>query len=340
MAVESAALRSVDAGSGRQMRSSAQLYSLYGLTVRSEIDLPLTPRSPRRAEEVHLEIRREVGICPPPDGPEVTSMACSLHGADSRVHRGPGGTWIWYRGLGTCHISPDLRRANFYIEDGADPRALGLVASGQVMIFVLQMTGRPSLHGSGVVIGHGAVVFLGPSGRGKSTMVAGFLQDGAAVLCDDALPIGVVNGVVWAQPGIPFIKIWRDTAKRGLHIDRELPDLVDTFDKKMLRLDAPGSYADRAVPIRAVYFLSRYDPRSTGVTDVHIQPKNGRDSMAVLLAQTASRSSMLPHEEARLLPIYTKLIAQAPVRVLSFPEGFEHQAAVRGRVLADVAGLP
>jgi hypothetical protein len=46
---------------------------------------------------------------------------------------------------------------------------------------------------------------------------------------------------------------------------------------------------------------------------------------------------MLPHEEARLLPLYARLVEQAPVRVLSFPGSFEHQATVRERVLADVA---
>src|SRR3712207_8558691 len=51
---------------------------------------------------------------------------------------------------------------------------------------------------------------------------------------------------------------------------------------------------------------------------------------------TLFRSLVQASEAAALLPIYAQLASQSPVRILSFPNGFEYHDAVHARVLADL----
>jgi hypothetical protein len=39
---------------------------------------------------------------------------------------------------------------------------------------------------------------------------------------------------------------------------------------------------------------------------------------------------------AHLLPLYTRLVARVPMRVVSYPNGFEHHDAVYDRLLTDL----
>ena len=310
-------------------------YQLLGLDVRSEVSLPLTPARPT-GPAADLDIRRfSIDDCPPPDGPEIASFSCPIHAVDMRVNRGPSGAWIWFRALGTCHIWPDLRHADFYVEAGADEKALGMAIAGPVAVFVLNQLGRPSLHASGVVLDGVAALFLGPGGRGKSTMAAAFLRAGSTVLGDDIVPIQLVDGTVRAAPSVPFMKLHQHTAELGLGIREELPELMALCAKRMLPLGL-DAIASAAVPIRRLYVLNRYEPTPAGTRAVGIEPLGPRDGMSALLAQTAFRRSMLPHEEAPLLPLFVTLLKQAPVRLLSFPHGFEYLESLLERVGADV----
>src|SRR6185436_71718 len=108
--------------------------------------------------------------------------------------------------------SPDARRVRAYLEDGVDQQAVGLALVGPVLLFMRHKLGNPSLHASAVLTDHGAAVFLGPSGQGKSSMAASFLRDGAVLLTDDALPLQAREEGIFGLPGVPFMKLWNETA--------------------------------------------------------------------------------------------------------------------------------
>lgn len=69
----------------------------------------------------------------------------------------------------------------------------------QVLPRVLAHEGRLVLHGAAVKVGRQAIVILGDSGQGKSTLAASFAQAGFALLGDDAM-------VVSRRDDRPFVK--------------------------------------------------------------------------------------------------------------------------------------
>lgn len=313
-------------------------YSAYGLSVLSQVPLPLPETPARAAETPDITIRfSRAGSPPPPDGPAIAWAPCAEHGWDTVVSRGPGGAWISHRGIGTCHVAPDARLVDVYPEPGCDPQALGLAMVGPVVLFMLHKLGRPSLHASGVVTPRGAAVFLGPQGQGKSTMAATFLREGMPLLTDDALPLQANSDGIYGTPGLPFMKLWHETVRGTLALVDDLPNLMANFEKKFLALRGRLEIADQPSPIRAIYLLKRYDPHASGDTEIRLDRLSPHQGVAALLAHTSNRSYFLPAEEPVILPLYARLVHQAPVRVLRYPNGFEFQAAIRACVLTDLA---
>lgn len=310
-------------------------YSMYGLSVQSDLPLPLAPGWTEDLTAPKVVIRRFALECPiAPDAPPVARISCHIHGMHMREYRRPDGVWIWLREIGAFRVSPDAACVDVYPDERADDRSLGLALAGPVLTFVRHQLGCPSLHASAVVTAHGAVAFLGPRGRGKSTMAASFLRWGALLLTDDALPLLVQGSGIHGVPGPAFMKVWHETAAHTLGLTDNLPNLMANVEKRLFAVNGPYQSADRPVRLRALYLLDRYDPTSAGRVDVTMQPLRGREALLSLLAHTAIRSYLLPAEEGLLLRTYAQLLPQAPLRVLSYPDGFAYQDAVRERILS------
>ena len=325
------------------LRPQPLWYSMYGRHVRSDIPLPLrtapSTAGVTPAWDFRLAVRGE--HAPQPDGPRVAETRCPAPCHDgrvaARVHRSRAEAWFWVDGLGTAHVRPGTGRVDVYATDSADERALGLLLAGQASVFLLHQSGTPTLHASAVATEHGVAAFVGPKGQGKSTMAASFLRRAATLLTDDVLALQATDGVVKGVPGPALMKVWEATARHTLDLSDELPNVMDGLTKKLLSLEGRYPSAEAAIPLRALYVLNRYDPAATGDTSVGIRALTSREGLAVLLAQISHGAFLEPAEVARFLPIYARLLAQAPVRVLSYPHGFAHQEAVYARIMSDLA---
>jgi hypothetical protein len=315
-------------------------YSLFGMPVRSSIDLPL-PAVVRPAglePAWSFESASPDSEPPAPEGALVYESRCfgPCHGGRvvSRVHRGPSGDHLWHDTVGTFCISSDSRRVTVYPTPQSDFGTLQMFLVGQISTLVLHKRGHPSLHSSAIQTDRGAIVFMGPRGQGKSTMAASFLRSGSTLITDDALPLTLKAGVMHGGPGIHLMKVWPATAEHTLRLT-DLPTFLPNYEKKLLTLEGRYELAGQPVPIRAIYILDRYDPDQLGRSDVVIRELNQRDGHAALVAQTSWSELLVNEEKARLLPLYARLIAQARVRRLSYPDGFQFQDMVRNRILAD-----
>jgi hypothetical protein len=269
-------------------------------------------------------------------GPSVSEIRCSHGSVFAARYAAADGYWLRNPSTATFHIVPARRCVDVYRDEGADDQLIGLLLVGQVAVFLLHTFGVPTLHASAVATAAGAMAFVGPPGRGKSTLAAAFLERGAALLSDDCLPLRQQDDAVYGGPSLPILKVWDDTAAHALSIAHDLPALLPTMNKRLLALH--GRYACVETPTRlsALYALERYELPIGAEPEVSITPMSVRDGLATLLGQTSQGGLLRQAEIARLLPLYTSLVAQAPVRVLRYPAGFDHQDLVHARVLADL----
>jgi hypothetical protein len=253
------------------------------------------------------------------------------------VHSSPNQSWVWADGAGVCVIPLDGRRIDVYadLNDDSEPRLAHMLSGTVSHLMAYHRLGVPCLHGSAVVAGPGAVAFIGPKGQGKSTMAAGFLNQGATLLTDDVLPLQVRGTQICGLPGLPLMKLWDESVEHALQLDAMLPTVIPNFDKKAVDVHQRYDVASEPVPLRAMYVLQRYDPDVLIRDDVTIQPLRPHEGLMMLLSQTPLRRFLPAGEFARFLPLLSQLVRQAPVRLLRYPNGYGHQQAVHEAIRQD-----
>jgi hypothetical protein len=320
--------------------TTAWRYTMHGLRVESDRRLPFLPEAAPAGGVPSCRYRWAAAEqCPwPPAGSLVTSTACTgaCHSGSVvfQVVRGPEGAWFWHRDVATLHVHPDAREITVYPAANAEEDAVALALIGKASTFVLHQQGTISLHASAVSTSREAVVFLGPPGQGKSTMAASFVSNGASLISDDVLPLHATPEGVFAVPSLPIMKLWPHSARGVLALDHELPNLTSWHPKKLVGPDQGLRFAETPLFIRAIYVLDRFDPTTTGrAPEPRIRPLGGHQRMAALVAQLSVGACLLPSEVAASLPLFARLLAQAPCTVLSYPSGFQYQDLVHACVL-------
>ena len=81
----------------------------------------------------------------------------------------------------------------------------------QVIPRLMAHAGSFVFHAGAVRLGETALVFMGESGRGKSTLVASFDQAGTALLGDDAMVLSTEDGVPAVRPVYPSLRLFPDS---------------------------------------------------------------------------------------------------------------------------------
>ena len=86
---------------------------------------------------------------------------------------------------------------------------------------LLHQRGCLILHASAIASDRGALVFLGPSGVGKSTLAAGLIQAGYQILADDLCAIGYSSDEeLQVVPALAQLRLWNETLQQ-LDYDRQ-----------------------------------------------------------------------------------------------------------------------
>ena len=94
--------------------------------------------------------------------------------------------------IGRAHLSvaPDGSDVVFEADPDADPVEIDKLRRGAVRLLLAHLAGAIPLHGSAIALDGKAIVFVGASGLGKSTLAASFCDlAGASLLSDDAVII-------------------------------------------------------------------------------------------------------------------------------------------------------
>jgi hypothetical protein len=216
----------------------ASSYRLFGLALRSEIDLSgLAPCA-------------EIGV------PDVEISYGPIAAAEAT----PGYSET---AEGTLLSIPDVGR--YLIREGrqividpapeASERNLRLFLLGSAFGALLHQRDLMPLHANAIMIGESAVAFCGHSGAGKSTIAAWFHDHGHQILADDVCVIGFDSSeTALVRPGIARLRLWREALEsRG----RAVEDYERSFDG-MDKYDVPTHQIPQApLPLAAIYLLGR-----------------------------------------------------------------------------------
>ena len=185
--------------------------------------------------------------------------------------------------------------------------------------------GRFVLHASGVADSECTILFLGPTGAGKSTLAASFIEDGLGLLTDDCVLLQSSEDGFSAQAAYAGLRLWPDSFA-GLKPD-EQPEPESHEGGWKRRLDIE-SMAGGPYKVRGIFILDSPTEGSPG-GGVAVHPIEGADALMELLQHgfmldpgdrdTIERQFLATGDVVEALPLYR----------LSYPRDFSRLPQVR-----------
>lgn len=289
-------------------------YVAYGLGIRSELELPeLTPG----AAPVDVVVRRRpVAEVPPAGGPADALVRATR---DEACLRWPEVGAFLVRGGREILLDPS---------PGADATLLRAYLLGPVLALLLHQRGLLVLHASGVAVDGAAVLFLGGSGRGKSTTVAVLHARGHPLLADDAIAVDLAAapGAPAALPGFPQLKLWPDALASLGETPEALPRIHARAVKRARRL---AGVAAGPRPLRRLYVLGDGD-------DLRIEPLHGHPAVFELVQHAYIAPALARLGSATHLAQCVRLAAAVPVHRLRRPRSLARLEELAAFVEADL----
>lgn len=313
--------------------AARQCYDVYGLTLRSELALPLPPQS-EGAVDVEIETAR---------ADHFAGALGDVAVADEfQAHAGlpDGSIYARWKTIGEYIVSANGRHIACRRFDEATDAAFEVYLLGQALSIALVKMGLEPLHGTAVVIDGRAVAFLGRSHFGKSTLAASFAAAGHRLLTDDVLVLRPSpQGRLVAHPGPPRIKLYSDIARKLLPPSLARASLYGRqVPKLILSLDASACCSSPA-PIAALYVLGSARQAFHGQA-CRIEALSAKERFYYLIANTMDDSVVDPRRLERHFQSTVGLLSSVPVRRLVYPRDFRKLPAVRDAICADLANLP
>lgn len=165
-------------------------------------------------------------------------------------------------------------------DSSASKELVRIFLLGSVMGGLLFQRGILPLHGSAIQVGDEAVVFVGESGVGKSTLAAAFHQRGYRMLCDDISAIELnENDLPSVFPAFPQLKLWEDSVKQLENLPERFRRIRDEQEKYCYLLH--DQFHNSSLRLKKVYELT-----PSKKPEIKIEMLSGMDKINSLLLNT------------------------------------------------------
>lgn len=212
--------------------------------------------------------------------------------------------------------------------DDADDSHLAHIAEGAILGQAMRLAGTPLLHGNAVAADGNAVLLVGGSGAGKSSLSWALVQHGCRLLSDDLAAWTVSDSCAIAWPVRTRLRMWPRVAAR-LSIDASMTAPLFPSAPEMSKLGVfdPDALQTTPLPLHAIYFVRR----SRDQRDDAVIAEQPADKALVLLAANLY-GQIDPGKRARQheLRILSSLCATVPVRSLTLPHDLPALPRVAG----------
>ena len=124
----------------------------------------------------------------------------------------------------------------------------------QIWPRILAHRGELVLHAAGVSGPSGAILFVGQSGRGKSTLAGSLHQRGFELLGDDAIVVSAVDDITRCSAVYRSLRLFPDSIESLFDQPVHRSEVAEYTDKENVHLPAPeGGDSDHRV--RAIFFI-------------------------------------------------------------------------------------
>jgi hypothetical protein len=244
----------------------SHFYFIYGLKIRSEIPIHELPEEEESAgSDVHIRYGNPPEFLDEPKtvGQKYEARPKQLLIKTNKIAR------ILISGGNQILVKP---------LPGSQDYQLRMLLLGWGFGALFQQRYQVALHGSVISDGEAGFVICAPSGVGKSSLTAAFIQKGYLFL-DDNIAVfspSVLKPVTF--PGFPQIKLWEDALDK---LNLGIPEVGPIFPNiPRFTISFAEYFHQEPVEIRVIYILSTSFPSRPGLTLL-----SGHDSFKALISQ-------------------------------------------------------
>jgi len=234
-----------------------------------------------------------------------------------------GGYSLQFNGLAVFEVSADLRSVRCAPAPGVAARSIRHLFLDTVMPLVLSVADKTVLHASAVEHEGEAILFVGASGRGKSTLASTLAVDDGAVLADDAVIVEAGAGRFAARPTYQSLRLRPDSARALLARRRR-------FDGARHSAVANRFVDGGRLPIKRIYFVERRDRRRR--SPVAIEPMHSIHAVLRLVEHTFNLDIACRNGLERQFEVLTQLADCGLCYRLEIVRDFKLLPAVRDAI--------
>ena len=239
-------------------------YGVFGLNVRSEIELP--------------ELRRQE-VPSQPDVLVRKGEIVSDETLTAGLHILGDEALLWIPEVGR-YLMRDGNELIFDPLPEVSPRNVRLYLLGSAFAAIIHQRGLLPLHANSILVDGRAIGFMGHPGAGKSTMAAWFHDNGFGILGDDVCVVSGGPRPV-AHAGVPRLRLWREALEASGRTVDGYEMSFDNYDKYNVPIGEESGVVDQA-PLSHLYLLDD----AGGSDRSAIEPLQGAAAVEALVANT------------------------------------------------------
>ena len=271
------------------------------------------------------------------------AIQIELHREPTHVWRLPNtAPWCMIHREGDAYRMRFPRFADFIVHrngevechpvEGIDDTTLQHLYLNQVLPAALGLLNRPAYHASGVAMDDAAIIFLGNSGQGKSTLATYLGLQGHALITDDGVELQWTDDRCMALPSHPAVRLWQDSSHALLAGNADSLPPVSYTSKGRYKSDDVMPFANEPVPLRRAYFLGDGSAENVTITPLR--------SHAAHVAWLEHSPSLDIHDKQWLRSQFeqtTRLVGLGISYTLDYPRRYESLPDVMQALQAHLA---
>ena len=205
----------------------------------------------------------------------------------------------------------------------------------QVFPRIMAHEGACIVHAGAIRAGDGAILVMGSSGRGKSTLVTSFDQAGCALLGDDAMIISWHEVEPCVKAVYPSLRLLPDSIEALFPGPVATTSIADYTPKQRINLPVADHDVALPLPIRAIFVIA--DP--TAGVQIHLRRLTIAQACMVFVESSfALDPTDLPRARERLADA-SALARQVSAFEITYPRDYARLPEVRQAILDQVAAL-
>lgn len=245
------------------------------------------------------------------------------------LHHADSGSLLRLPGLADFLIDATGRSVQGWPVPGLDAEACHQLYLANIKPMALSRQGKLVLHAAAIAVDGEAIVFVGVSGRGKSTLATSFAVDGHPLIADDGLAVEPDEDRYLAMPGETAVRLWRDS-ERELLADSDAPaSSLGYVNKRRIEVGSCHAETLEPMPIRAIFLLGD-NPQA----ELAIRPMQPAEGTMALIQHSFLLDIGNPQRHARQLRQTAALASGTLMATLDFPRDYTLLPEVKEAILA------